>query len=197
MRVVIAAMLLALPWTAYGAFDDEHRSINGTGETLAKGAYELGSTGLSYGIDDDLLLQMPATSLLFARGSLAAKYRVKGEHRRITPGLEIGSTAYVAGGADFGWDLGESYNHSVTLTPKLYLERRAMIYEGRSQRRWVVSLELNGEYDFYHAGNLVFVGLISSLPFVGYTWGFESFYCGLVSSPRSYFIPFPFVYWRF
>ena len=197
MRVVTAAMLLAFAWNAYGAFDETNRSINGTGETLSKDTYELGSTGFAYGIDDDLMLQTPATSLLFARGSVGVKYRLKGERRRITPGIELGTSAYMAGGADFGWDLGESAQHSLTFTPKLYLERRAVIADGRSQRKWVVSLELNGEYDFYHGGNLAFVGLVSSLPFVGYTWGFDSFYCGVVSSPRSYFLPFPFVYWRF
>lgn len=145
------------------------------------------------------MLQTPATSLLFARGSIGAKYKLKdgSEHFRITPGLELGNTVYMAGAADFGWDLGDAHNHSITISPKLYLQRRAMIAEGRSQRKWVISLELNGEYDFYQSGNLAFVGLISSSPYVGYTWGFDNFYCGVVSSPMSYFIPFPFAYWRF
>lgn len=193
----LSIWVLLIAHRADAEFSESVRSINGTGETLPKGQYELGSTGLSYGVRDDILIQAPATSLIFARGAIAAKYKTRMYETRLTPFIELGNSAYIAAGTDIGRNFGPSLKHSVTITPKLYLQRRSLNVNGQIVKKLVLSLELNGEYDFYYGGNLAFAGLQASLPFLGYTWGFSSFYCGLVASPLSNFIPLPFAYWRF
>ena len=111
--------------------------------------------------------------------------------------MEVGNSAYLAAGSDIGWSFGSHREHNLTASPKLYFQRRTQNENGRIVKKTVVSLELNGEYDFYHGENLAYAGLQASLPYIGYTWGFSSFYCGLVATHLSYFIPLPYAYWRF
>ena len=53
------------------------------------------------------------------------------------------------------------------------------------------------EYDFYHHGNVAYGGISDYILYGGYTWAWTHFHIGLITSPASKFLPFPYVYWRF
>jgi hypothetical protein len=197
---------------AFAEFNAEERSINATGDTLTKGTYQLGFTDIHYGITDDITLGLPALSLIAGRGALELRKKFTlPRNWRFTPALSSGPVPYPEIARKFGFevdrpkpyfqlsqDLGLDWGESLQHSANLGLDVRAIDTvkkDGGTRKKFLGDLRF--EYDFYHAGNLFYVGLQRQLPYVGFTWAWRRVHTGIVSSPLSYFIPLPYVYFRF
>jgi hypothetical protein len=105
---------------------------------------------------------------------------------------------HAGAGVNAGLDFGAEKQHSFTYGVRL---RHGPIKELELKQRPVMRkrtvLRPNFEYDFYHAGNVLYAGMQDYLLYVGYTWAWETWHLGLVTSPAARFVPFPYVYWRF
>ncbi len=191
------AALLAV-WAGASGFDAADRSVNGTGETLKAGAFEVGVGSVAYGVADDVLVRLPTLSLLVGSGRAEVRYRSSLSARwRLSPYVALETPRHAGAGADLGWDLGDRKQHS--LTAGLGVRYGPIAWPGqRKPKTWQDQAlpRATFEYDYYHRGNVVYAGVFDALGYVGYTWAWDSFHAGLISSPASGFYPFPYVYWR-
>ena len=204
--------LCTLANVAYAEFNTKERSINATGETLTKGTYQLGFTDVHYGITDDITLGVPALSLIAGRGAIELRKKFAiANNWRLTPALSSGPVPYSEMGRKFGFevdrpkpyvqlsnDLGLNWGGSLQHSANVGLDVRAIdiVKKGGGTRKKFLG-DLRFEYDFYHAGNLFYVGLQRQLPYMGFTWAWKRVHTGIISSPLSYFIPLPYLYFRF
>lgn len=194
MPTQTAALLLILA-AATGAesaraeLSAAHPSINGTGETLPDGESELGIGSAAYGVTSDWMVRIPTLSLLVGYGRAEARYRQTFDAFRVSPYLFAETPEHGGAGADLGTNLGVADAHSITAGGRARY--------GRSRGKVRTVFRPNAEYDFYHDGNVAFVGMSDWLLYGGYTWGWSSFHLGLIMSPAGGLLPYPYVYWRF
>ena len=185
-------------WAGASGFDAADRSINGTGETLKNGTYELGLGSLAYGVRDDWLVRLPTLSLLVGAARAEVRTRFKPAERwRVSPYVGVETPRYGVAGIDAGWDLGTERQHSLTAGAGLRygpipwpLVKRPKYWQDETRPR------ASFEYDYYHRGNAFYAGVFDAIGYVGYTWAWPCFHIGMIASPRSSFIPFPYLFWR-
>jgi len=212
LALSLLVLQLSLPNEIKAEFSKSNRSINGTGEVLGDGEIEIGFGSASYGYSDQIMFGIPTGHFLTGQGKFEAKYKLDlGASMRLTPAVAIGPAIfpdlaksigfehmdvnpYVMASFDFGVNIGGQDEHSITVGLDLKsVKRRAT---GGEIKRKILG-DVRFEYDFYHRGNVAYFGLFRQAPYVGYTWGFESTYIGLISSVSTSFYPFPYIYWRF
>ena len=193
------------PLAAQASYGEHERSLNGTGETLRQGGAEVGLATISYGLSDRLMLGLATWPLAFGQASSQLKYKfLLRDNIRLTP--------YVGGGYDWqahqgsygtgatlGFDLGAERRESLSISggllhaPPLDLNKpSAPRKQAQNQARVQV------EFDHYtQGGNLFYVGALNQSLYAGFTWAWDNFHLGLVSSSAVAFIPLPYLYWRF
>lgn len=197
---------------AFGEFTEKNRSVNGTGETLPAKTVQLGLTELHYGWSDNLMLSLPPLFYFTGRGALEVRYKnTIAENWRWTSGFGTGplpypdfaedlgfaadiTTPFVQFSQDLGIDLGQTREHSLNAGLDIRLTRGVKDDGSRGHR---LLADIRFEYDRYLGGNLYYAGVARQLPYVGVTWSWRVVHFGLVTSPMSYFIPLPYLYWRF
>lgn len=183
---------------ALAEFTGENRSINGTGETLPDGDFELGMTSASYGLSQDLMLQAPSLATLFGFGriELRRRFRLEGDQRLTS--YVFGETPKKFGiGSDYGWNFGSDHSHSLTAGGRVQFTRRLEgTSSGRRSRLHTIAIP-NFEYDFYSNGNDSYLGIADYIPYVGHTWSFSFWNIGLIATPLTSMVPLPYVYVRF
>lgn len=205
-------LLSAFANIAHGEFNAKERSINGTGETLSKKSVQLGFMDAHYGITDDITVSVPALSLIAGRGAFELRKKFAlGQNWRLTPALSSGPVPYYEMARKFGFevdrpkpyvqlatDLGRSWGSGLQHSANVGLDLRmveGMAKTGGTKKRYLGDVRF--EYDYYYASNLFYLGLQRQLPYIGLTWGWKRVHLGVVSSPLSYFIPLPYLYFRF
>lgn len=212
MKHLYFLVFLLCPLSAQAEFNPSERSINGTGESLSKGKTQLGFSDLYYGLSDYTTIGVPTLSVLAGRGVFEIRRKIEiGDRWRLTPALFLGPTPYpeslrkfgfesdnaspyVQFSSDLGVDLGASRQHSLNMGLDL---RVVQGVSDQGEKKHRVLGDLRPEYDYYHGGNLFYVGAQRQLPYVGYTWAWKNIHLGLITSPYSYFIPLPYAYLRF
>ncbi len=155
---------------------------------------------------------MPALSLIAGRGAVELRKKYSLGHKwRLTPALSVGpvpyyemarkfgfevdrSKPYVQLSNDLGLNWGIDLQHSANVGVDLRMVEGAS-KNGGTKKRFLGDVRF--EYDFYYASNLFYVGLQRQLPYVGLTWAWKRVHAGVISSPMSYFIPLPYLYFRF
>ncbi len=182
-KLALASLLLSSAAASAG-FDANERSINGTGETLAQGRYEVGIGSVAYGVTNQTMVRVPTLSILVGAARLEARHKVElGASARATPYVGAETPRHGVAGVDFGLDLGTGREHSLTVGAGAKIGPHG-------------GGDVSAEYDFYHRGNVVYAGVVGRVGYLGYTWAWESFHVGLITSPASGFLPFPYVAWR-
>lgn len=191
---------LAISTTAFSEFNATNRSVNGTGETLNAHQCEVGLRALSCGVSDDFMLTSPTLSILTGESELEARYRFQlPENVRITPALIAGSPVHFGARIDFGINLGADLEHSLTFTTETNWAAKGDIPVPKysPDRAYRFTSYLGGEYDYYNFGNVAYIGVSRRVPYVGYTWAWEHFHLGIITSNLSRYFPVPYFYWRF
>ncbi len=197
---VLVLMLgsLAITDSLQADFSSDNRSINGTGETLNEGEFELGLMGAYYGLSDDWMMMLPSVNALlgYGRAELRRRFRLD-DGQRVSPYI-FGETPKKYGlGSDYGWDFGEGKAHSVTIGGRVqFTQRLRGTTAGPRSRLHTIALP-NMEYDYYARGNVLYVGFADYIPYFGHTWSFSFWNIGLIASPYTSMIPLPYVYIRF
>ena len=199
LRLFFASLLLSVATPLTAELSNSSRSIHGTGETLAAGTYELGIGSVAYGLTDDWLIAVPTLSLIVGYGRAEARHKFT-----LTPALRVSPFTFVetfhrlGAGSYVGFDFGSGSAHSITLGAAVISDRRPVVDENgdaRIERRMLPQWSL--EYDWYNAGNLWYVGVDRYILYLGHTWAWSSVHTGLITSPRSGFLPLPYICWRF
>ena len=199
IRIIFILLLGLGASNAVAQFSPSRRSINGTGETLAEGEFEVSPAAVSYGIEPDLMLRVPSLLMLVGYGRFEGRFRHDlGNQMRLSPYVFLETPRHGGLGSDVGWDWGEGQQHSVTVGGRWRYGPLATVKEDGGPRRssrgtW----RPNAEYDRYVNGNVAFVGMSDYLVYAGFTWAWTSFHCGVVMSPASGLVPLPYIYWRF
>ena len=200
LRNILLTVGIGISGSAAAEFGPTNRSINGTGETLAANKCEVGLRTLACGVTDNVLISAPMLSILTGDGEVEMRRRFGlFENMRITPAITAGTPIHFGGRLDLGIDLGMDRQHSVTLTfeTKWSAKTAIPVEKYSPDKAYRFTGYLGGEYDFYFAGNVAYIGLVRQVPYLGYTWAWEHFHVGLITSNRSRFFPIPYFYWRF
>jgi hypothetical protein len=212
-HLACAIGLIAFCGSARAEYGERNRSINGTGETLAARSFELNINTLNYGLTDDWMIAVPSLSIFTGRGAVEVRRKWMLDARwRVTPSLSAGPvpvpnyfqsagfqfdappTPYSQFSVDLGADSGDVRQHSWNSGLDLRFTRGI---DNRGERTTRVLGDLRFEYDYYTNGNLLYVGIGRKVPYLGYTWAWRRVYFGLVTSPLSYLIPLPYLFFRF
>ena len=183
---------------AFAEFTESSPSINGTGETLPAGEFELGLMSTYYGLSDDLMLQAPsvATVLGYGRVELRKRYRLE-NRQRFTPYLFAETPKKFGFGSDYGWNFGQGHEHSLNVGARAQMTNRLEgTPKGPRTRLHTIAIP-NVEYDYYWRGNASYIGIADYIPYFGHTWSFAFWNFGLIASPFTSMIPLPYVYVRF
>lgn len=198
---LICSMLVVGPATfAQAEFSATNRSINGTGETLTAHQCEVGFRALSCGVTDDLLFSAPTLSVLTGHSEVETRLRFRlPKDTRITPAFIAGSPLHFGARTDFGIDLGPEKEHSLTLTLETNWAAKTDIPVKKyaPDKAYRFTSYIGGEYDYYILGNILYGGVSRRVPYFGFTYGWEHFHLGFITSPLSNFLPLPYFYWRF
>jgi hypothetical protein len=204
IRLLLATFLPALLYSAgnvaYAKFDADHRSIHYTGETLNAGEMELGLWSFDYAPLDSLMLEVSTLRWALSEGIVAVSYKfVPFEHVRLTPRVWVDETATYSCELAAGIDFGEEKEHSLTVRgiyqyfPLIDFRHRDLVRRNHPLG-WP---EAAIEYDYYHRGNMAYGGINEAMPYFGYTWAWENWHAGFISSMERNFFPIPYVYYRF
>ncbi len=197
-EIIIALGFLIL-WqsSAIASFSSSKRSINGTGETLNEGEFELGISSLHYGVDDSWLLTTPSLMTFVGYGRAELRRKFKWNEQRISPYVAARTPRIYSLGSDYGLDFGEDKSQSLTIGGRVDFRPRVHSATHGPRSKLHTQFLPNVEYDYYLNGDLVYVGIAEYRAYLGYTWAFKNWHLGLITGPANNFIPLPYVYLRF
>jgi hypothetical protein len=213
-KIVLVLLLLFGSATAQAAYDEKNRSIGYTAETLEDGNSEIGLATFSYGVTDDLMLSLPTTGYLFGLSSADLKYRIE-----VSPSFAIAPS--VGAGIYWGDEAEFSGNARLNATYRFGNGRHALSVGAGVAQENVISFEDTAKdkaefgfgwylnYDWYLSnGNLLYAGLLGTIPYLGHTWAWEHFHFGLgladvglgdddKDTGAEFVLPYLYFYWRF
>ncbi len=191
---------------ARAEFDEESRSVNGTGETLPARQFELWPSSVAYGVSESLSLKALTLGSLVGAPALGFAYKLSLPRGiRVTPDGEISGIikerflGWKAGLA-VGLNRGSRAQHSFAvalraksilvsefgLNPKAAPEVVEVDEVGADDSELFKSVRRNYvwadfDYSYYtEAGNLAFIGADLLSPYVGFTWAFRYVHVGFV-----------------
>ena len=96
----------------HAEFNEKERSINGTGETLSKGTYQVGFSDIHYGMTDSITIGLPALSLFAGRGAVELRKKFAlAPNWRLTPALSAGPVPYPEMARKFGFEVVGEIHH--------------------------------------------------------------------------------------
>lgn len=217
MKKILGLCLgIGISTQVFAAFNrEEAPSINGTGQVLKQGKGEVGFATFSYGLTDQVQISVPTLGLVAGAIGVSGSYKhdVK-EGMWLTPSLGTGfnlSTKQLSasGVLTAGFNAGERSTVSLGLAYSFVGEATVSSSTSAEEESSLdkVTTAANGvagtfEYDMYTlGGNLFYVGVVGGsaivVPYLGFTWAWENFHLGIVSSLASLFVPLPYLYWRF
>lgn len=201
--LITSGLTLALGATglapfAFAEFTDRSPSINGTGETLPKGQYELGLMETDYGLTDDWLIRAPSAALLVGYGRVEVRRRFQFENDvRLSPYVFAETPRKIGIGADYGFGFGSGKEQSLTVGARAQFTPRMEQVKTGPRSRTHAGIIPNIEYDYYARGNDFYAGIADYIPYIGHTWSFKVWHVGLILSPYTSMIPLPYAYIRF
>ncbi len=196
IAIVLACMLFQGS-SAFAEFSSSKRSINGTGETLGKGEFELGLSSLSYGIDDSWLVTTPSMMAILGYGRAELRHKFSWDEHRSSPYVSIETPRHYSLGNDYGIDFGEDRSHSLTIGGRMQFTPRMQGTSKGPRSRLHTQFLPNIEYDYYVNGNLLYMGIAEYRVYFGFTWALQTWHLGLIAGPATGFIPLPYAYLRF
>lgn len=193
-------LLLSLVWSTQllAELSPSNPSINGTGEVLHRGQFELGLMSNHYGLSDDWMIQLPSTAALvgYARAEVRRRFRLDNA-QRLSPYVFVETPKSFGFGSDYGFDFGESGSQSLTIGARAQFTQRLESSANGPRKKLHTIVLPNLEYDLYGRGNVFYAGIADYLPYFGHTWSFSFWNIGLIAGPFTSMIPLPYVYVRF
>jgi hypothetical protein len=196
--ILVASALCAS--TVYAQFSSSRRSINGTGEVLPAKECELSLVHLACGVSETLTVTAPTAVILTGQSDIGLRQKfMLGDAWRVTPRIAFGTPIQFGVGADLGWDIDPARQHSLTIGAEWRLREKTdqPIQDGLAKDQYTVALTPSGDYTYYWSGHALYAGATGAVPYLGATYSFGDFFLGLVTSPKSRFVPLPYAYVRF